>query len=159
MKSPNTERWTPPRHLLGWYLDASALAKLYVRELDSDLLDHALKGRGDLTTSDLSITEAISAAARRHREGALSTTNLARVRNQLAADRDDGPFECVSLAPEMHREAERLLATLSNVPLRASDALHLAQALAARARVFLTFDRRLARAAEAAGLVVFPGAL
>ena len=157
MTNPISERWTAPTHLPRWYLDASALAKLYVRESDSDLLDEALDGREDLTTSDLSITEAISAAARRHREGTLSAPDLARVRSQLVADRDDGPYRCMSLVPELHREAERILVTVRAVPLRASDALHLAQAISARATVFLTFDRRLARAAEAVGLVVFPG--
>ena len=47
----------------GLYLDASALAKLYVTEPGSDVLDDALRGRGDLMVSDLAVTEVVSAFA------------------------------------------------------------------------------------------------
>jgi predicted nucleic acid-binding protein len=65
-------------------------------------------------------------------------------------------FEWLSLTPEVHREAERLILARPEIPVRASDALHIAQALTSGAGVLITFDNRLARAAEAAGLVAFP---
>ena len=49
-----------------------------------------------------------------------------------------------------------LLLTLTTTPLRAADALHLALALSARAASMATFDTRLAAAARAVGLTVYP---
>lgn len=69
---------------------------------------------------------------------------------------DSGVYCRVELLPEIHREAERLLVSIERVPLRATDALHLALALSGAAASVLTFDRRLAGAARALGLNVFP---
>jgi predicted nucleic acid-binding protein len=45
---------------------------------------------------------------------------------------------------------------LTQTPLRAADALHLALALSARAASMAVFDARLATAARAVGLAVYP---
>jgi predicted nucleic acid-binding protein len=76
-----TERWTLPAAARGCYLDASALAKLYWNEADSGALNRAVEGRDDLLASELSITETISAGARRCREGRLPAINVAAVRD------------------------------------------------------------------------------
>ncbi len=143
------------------YVDASALAKLYLPEAESDSLELALFGRRDLQVSNLAVTEVISAAARRRREGLLTSEQLSRVHSALLDDvSNEGAFLRLDLEPSVHREAERLLvrgATDEGAPgLRAADALHLALAVTAAARTLVTFDQRLAQAARMAGLHVFP---
>jgi predicted nucleic acid-binding protein len=56
----------------------------------------------------------------------------------------------------VHRRAEHVLLTLTAAPLRAADALHLALATAARAASLASFDARMAAAARAIGLAVYP---
>ena len=65
------------------YLDASALAKLYLPEAESDRLEKLLVGRDDLWVSHFSVTEVISAAARRSRDGELTPSHVARLHRAL----------------------------------------------------------------------------
>ncbi len=130
------------------YLDASGLAKLYVEEPGSDEIERALVGRRDVVVSDLAVTEVVSALARRLRERDLSSKDAKRVHRQILADVARGEFRQVGLSPDVHRAAERLLVQLGgDVPLRTLDALHLALAVGASARAFVTYDRRLRDAA------------
>ena len=138
------------------YLDSSAAVKLYLPEADSDSLEALLLRRRDLCLSSLAVTEIVSAAARRRREGHLSSADLARVHAALLDDLADQAFINVDLDSQTHRAAERLLAAAGDTPLRAANALHLALALAVNARTVITFDRRLTAAALGAGLNVFP---
>ena len=59
---------------------------------------------------------------------------------------------------DVHRRAEQFLLSLPETPLRAADALHLALAASARAASLASFDARLAAAARAVGLTIYPGA-
>ena len=136
------------------YVDSSALAKLYVPESDSDEVDAYLRGKTGLMISELSITEVLSATARRKREGELSADAANRIRDALLSDADGGAFLRLHLDPAVHREAERLLLTGTAVPLRTLDALHLALAFSGSATHVLTFDRRMREAALHTGLNV-----
>jgi predicted nucleic acid-binding protein len=130
------------------YLDASALAKLYIEELESAELELALVGRSDLLVSALSITEVVSALARRVRERDLPARDAGRVHRRILADLSRGEFQQVDLSPNLHRVAERMLLQIGTIsPLRASDALHLALAGSAPAGAFVTYDRHLRDAA------------
>ena len=61
------------------YLDASALATLYFPEAGSDALDKALRGRRDLTVSDLAVTELLAVfAGRRLAQGEAGAAAAAR---------------------------------------------------------------------------------
>lgn len=134
------------------YLDSSALAKLYVREPDSDALEEVLVGRVDLLISLLTITEMTSAVARRVREKAFRPLVARRIYRQLLDHVAQQRFMTIAAGEDAHREAERLLFTIgSRIPLRAGDSLHLATASLAGARAVVTFDRRLAAAAEELG--------
>jgi predicted nucleic acid-binding protein len=113
-------------------------------------------GRDDLLISDLAVTEVVSALARRLREGALSHDVVRRVQHAIVAGLDDGRYGRVELTGKTHRRAEHYLVSLSVARLRASDALHLALAAAARAAAIAVFDVRLATAARAVGLVTYP---
>lgn len=130
------------------YLDASALAKLYVEEPESDALERALIGRRDVLVSELSVTEVTSALARRVRERDLSPRDAGRVHRRMLADLSGGEFHRMDLSPDLHRAAERLLLQMGGTaPLRAADALHIALAGSVPARSFITYDRHLRAAA------------
>jgi hypothetical protein len=137
------------------YLDASALVKVYVREPESEQLDRLIDGRQDLVASDLAATETVSAVARRRREGQVNAEVAGRIHRALLDDIDEGLFLRAQLTPDVHRAAERLLLA-QDVPLRASDALHLALATTAEAAAVVTFDQRLREAAVRIGLAVLP---
>lgn len=138
------------------YFDASALIKLYLPEPESDRLNRVVEGRRDAIVSDLAVTEIVSSLCRRRREGAVNAQVVDRLRRQILSHFDSGVYRRVELLPEIHREAERLLVSIERVPLRAADALHLALAFSGAAASVLTFDRRLANAARALGLNIFP---
>jgi predicted nucleic acid-binding protein len=138
------------------YLDAGALAKIYLPESDSDSLDTAIRGRSDLIVSDLGITEIVSAISRRRREGVLPARSCALLHRKILADVDAGLYVRNDLVPEVHREAERLLLAVDDIPLRAADALHLALATLSGAAAIVTYDMRLAAAAVRIGLTSLP---
>jgi uncharacterized protein len=136
------------------YIDSSALAKLYVPEVDSDRLDAFLRGKVGLMISELAITEVLSAVARRKRDGQLKPELAIRIRDAVLADADSGSFVRLHLHPGVHGEAERLLLATATVPLRTVEALHLALAFSGAATHVLTFDRRMREAALQSGLNV-----
>ena len=136
------------------YIDASALAKLYVPEAESERLDAFLRGRLGLMISELAITEVLSAVARRKREGELRPELANEIRGALLADADSGSFARLHLDPAVHRDAERLLLATDSLPLRTLDALHIALAFSGRATHVVTFDRRMREAAVHAGMNV-----
>jgi predicted nucleic acid-binding protein len=139
------------------YLDTSALAKIYVAEVESDDLEAALLGRRDLVVSDLGVTELTSAIARRAREGDLPSPDARRLYRRVRDDLAAGEFRLAELTGSVHREAERLLLALGRrVPLRAGEALHLALAASVDARALITFDRRMTAAAQTLGTLELP---
>ncbi|MFN2385534.1 MAG: type II toxin-antitoxin system VapC family toxin [Thermoanaerobaculia bacterium] len=140
--------WEPPPWL---YLDASALIKLYLPEPDSEAMERALLGRQDILVSDLAVTEAVSSFARRLREGTVERATAAHLSRTLVSHLDEDRYIRVELDRTTHRRAEQLLLVSPGV-LRASDALHIALALSASAGALVTFDTRLAAAAQALGL-------
>jgi uncharacterized protein len=115
-----------------------------------------VKDRDDVLVSDLAVTEIISAVARRLRQGSLAREAARRLQEAIIGRLDDGVYHRVELTREIHRRAEHLLVSLGATPLRAADALHLALASSARAASVASFDARLAAAARAVGLAVYP---
>ena len=148
MSAPDTERWAEPV-----YLDASALVKLFVPEIESDDLNQALAGLTDVIISDLALTEMASAIGRRLREQRLTRADAQRLYRE--ASKLHATSHHAELTPPIHRRAERLMLSLT-VPLRALDALHLATALDAEAATVVTFDPRLRDAVSSQGLFVAP---
>jgi uncharacterized protein len=132
------------------------LLKLYLPEPGSDEFNEIVEGRDDVLVSDLAVTEIVSAAARRLRQGSLSREAARRLQHAILGRLDDGVYHRVELTRDVHRRAEHLLLTLQDTPLRAADALHLALAATARAASLASFDARLVAAARAAGLAVYP---
>ena len=132
------------------------MLKLYLPEPGSDEFNEIVEGRDDILVSDLAVTEIVSAAARRLRQGSLPREAARRLQHAILGRLDEGVYNRVELTRDVHRRAEHLLLTLQDTPLRAADALHLALAATARAASLASFDARLVAAARAAGLAVYP---
>jgi len=125
------------------YLDSSALVKLVQREAESDALRRFLRRyRPDhFVTSALSRVEVVRAV----RTGGPSA--VAQARRQLSR------LDQVLLTTEVLDQA----ATLApNIQLRSLDAIHLAaaQVVGADLRAVVTYDHRMAEAADEIGLAV-----
>jgi uncharacterized protein len=142
------------------YLDASALAKSYIPEAESELLGAFLSGRRDWITSQLAVTEVTSALCRRRREDLASAEEVSRVYSRLRHDIEESKlYSLADLTDDVHRQAESNLLATDVTPLRAGDALHLALAKASHCLCMVTFDRRLAEASRRHGLAVYPDTL
>jgi uncharacterized protein len=128
----------------GCYLDASAIVKLATNEPESGVLRAWLQVRTPLVTNRVSTVE-VARAVRRKGGGA-----VARSRAAIHA-----AFQSVAIV-ELDAETAARAADLRPPTLRALDALHLAAALGFgdELATFVTYDRRLADAARAAGLEV-----
>ena len=130
--------------------------KLYLREPGSDEFNRTVEGREDLLVSDLTVTEVASALARRLRQGALTRQVVRRVQRAIVAHLDGGGYRRVELTRDVHRRAEHFLLSLTETPLRAADALHLALAMSVPSASMASFDDRLGAAARAVGLATYP---
>ena len=115
-----------------------------------------MEGRDDLLVSDLAVTEAVSALARRLRQGDVALEIVRRMQHTLIARLEDGVFRRVELSREVHRRAEHFLLSDMRTALRGADALHLALAASARAASVASFDVRLRTAAQTIGLATYP---
>lgn len=109
-----------------------------------------------MLVSDLAVTEIVSAMARRLHQRSLTREAARRLQHAVLQRLDEGVYHRVELTHDVHRRAEHFLLALEGTSLRAADALHLALATSARAASLATFDIRLAGAARARGLAVYP---
>lgn len=143
------------------YADASALIKRYLPETGSQWIRNRLTV-DTAAFSQLAIGEVASALARRTREGVLTSEQREQVFTAFLNNLDS--YTVMPVTEELILEACGLLLSIPGpLTLRASDALHIASALAAferarRERIetgrFITADTGLAAAAEWAGLPV-----
>ena len=138
------------------YCDSSALLKLYWPEPGSADFNQTVEGRDDLLVSDLVVTEIVSALCRRRRQGGITDEVIRRVRRAILARLDDGTYRRLELTRDSHRRAEEFFVSLTQIPLRAADALHLAMAASARAASMASYDGRQRAAALAMGLAIYP---
>ena len=128
-------------------VDSSALAKRYVLEESSAILDRRLQRASELALCILLVPEIISGLNRRLREDILSEKEYGKIKRQLLEDVRDATV--LQLTPAVISHSVKLLET--NV-LRAMDALHVACALEWQADLFVTADKRQWTAAKKAGL-------
>jgi len=122
------------------YLDASALVKLVVTERETEALRAYLGGHSRHVTSMVAAVEVPRAVARLELDAA----------DQLAALRERMVFT------DLDETILTAAAGVEPASLRTLDAIHLATALYIRSDLaaVVTYDRRLADAAQAAGLPV-----
>jgi hypothetical protein len=135
---PAKTRSDAPRYA---YLDASALAKLAVVESETGALENDVAHRAGLATSRLGAAELRRAAA--------------RAGHRPLVQQIEEILEAVILVEVTPTILERA-GLLAPAELRTLDAIHLATALSLPLADldFITYDRRLADAARAAGLRV-----
>ena len=124
------------------YLDSSALVKLVVAEPESAVLAEYLVGRSERVSSAVVLVE-IPRALRRAGFGASERRRSREVMARLAL-------------VDVDRRILAAAAALDPPTLRTLDAIHLATALAVREDLsaLITYDRRLATAAERVHLEV-----
>lgn len=125
-----------------YYLDASALLKLVVEEAESSALTAALPGWLHVVSSSLARVEVPRATRRVTPEA----TALERAEHVVSA---------IGLVP-LELSLLRRAAAAAPLALRSLDAVHLVTALSLSEDLaaMIVYDRRLADAAEAAGMTV-----
>ena len=123
------------------YLDASAIVKLVVVEPETSALEQLAAASDGLVTSRLSTTEVLRAVRRAGLRRAIQTA--------------EDVFESLVLI-DVTRAVLARAAAVPPLDLRSLDAIHLATAasLDLPGLTFVTYDVRLAGAAERAGLAV-----
>ena len=143
--------------MASFYLDASALLKLYVEEEGTTKVLSLARGDEEnrLVILDLTPVEARSAIRRREREDDIPGSDASLILKQIEEDRVS-LFLIQPSGSEVIEEAARLL---DRHPLKAYDAIQLAGCLAARYGVpppvtFVCADARLCDAARLEGLSV-----
>jgi predicted nucleic acid-binding protein len=139
------------------FWDSSAIVPLVTREPQSGRCREWLKADATILVWALASTEVISALARKRRESALDRGAFGKAKRRLAAL--EAAWNEVVAIDAVRARARRLLELH---PLRAADALHLAAALVVSeedpGRIdFVTFDDRLAEAAEKEGFSILCG--
>jgi predicted nucleic acid-binding protein len=133
------------------YVDTSALAKWYLHESGSAEFVDFIRAQGLGLISRLTVVELRSLLGRRERAGEITTAYRRDAVQTFEADVRRGFLQIEPLSDSQAAIAADLIDRLADIPLRTLDALHLAVAQTAGARVVATADRALARAAEALG--------
>lgn len=130
------------------FFDSSAFAKRFIDEEGSESVWALCTETDLLGLSVLCVPEIVSALNRRRRERTITPSHYRHAKASLLADVGDA--EIVQLTPRVVSSAVRIL---EEQPLRTLDALPVACAVAWDAGLFVTADRRQARAARSAGLL------
>ncbi len=128
------------------YLDTSSLLKLFMEEAGAGDVVARVESAGIVATSVIAYPEAHAALGRRHREGAITKTEL----HHLLARLKDGWLQVlsISLSAPVYTRAGLLAVQYA---LRGMDAIHLAsygEVLDRGDAEFLSHDGRLMEAAE-----------
>jgi len=127
------------------YADASALAKLFVREPESAALAAALPAGSTVVTSAIARIEVTR------------VLRISSLDDDVEQSTDDVLAGCILV--DVDEEIVRSAARLTSFGLKTLDSIHLATALSVGPDAMVVYDRRLAREAERAGLAVLsPGA-
>ena len=143
-----------------YFLDSSALAKLYQPEAGSDRVEALFReSQRRMIISRLTAVEMHSVFAGRVRMGTLSPADAAALRNHFLNDVVAALLTVVAIADHHYAEAERLLKQHGNIfRLRTLDALQLAVALDVHRRESLdavvAADNVVCQVAAAEGLPV-----
>jgi len=131
------------------FADSSALAKRYIADEKSEDFDGLLERAASLTVSVLCAPEIISALCRHRRERTLTSSQYKLAKSALESDLADATV--IQITDEVIWTCIHLL---ESSPLRSSDAIQIASAIAWHADTFVSADSRQCAAAKASGLEV-----
>lgn len=131
------------------FFDSSAFVKRYVREPGSDEVLGWCDRADEIGLSGIAVPEIISAFCRLRREGRIDYQVYQRLKAELMLDIEDVLIG--ALTPEVTAHA---ISSLEAHVLRGMDALHIGSAVAMKADVFVSADRRQSDAAGQAGLQI-----
>lgn len=144
----------------GYFVDTSALAKLYHWEVGSERMEALIEAPGNrLIISQLSLVEIESVFATKVRTGVIDKAALAQLRGRFYADLSRGRFRVALLERRHFQGAEALVRTYAlDHALRTLDALQLSVALdlcrRGAASELVTSDKALCEVAALEGLAV-----
>ena len=133
------------------YLDTSALAKWYLHEPGSEAFEAFVVDLPSALISQLTRVEMRCLLARRRCSGTIGPGTERSAARLFENDIRSGHLVVLEVGEPCWAEAVALVDRLSEVGLRTLDALHLAIAHDARADMFATADRALAKAAARLG--------
>src|SRR3989338_1901926 len=120
-----------------FFFDSSAIAKRYIKENGSDLVDQLFLEADSIVVSSICLPEIMSALARRLREKKLNIVQYNQCKRSVIED--FSAFEICQLSSEVIRRSIKLL---EHAELRTLDALQLACAIETKESVFVSSDKR-----------------
>ncbi|MDP9011300.1 MAG: type II toxin-antitoxin system VapC family toxin [Pseudomonadota bacterium] len=129
------------------FFDTSAFAKRYIAERSSETVIALCEQADDLVVSVVCLPELISSLCRLVREKKLPRADYRKLRGIAAADLAD-----VDICQITSHILDTTISLLETHPLRATDALHVACALAVKPDMFVSADRRQLLAARRSDL-------
>jgi hypothetical protein len=131
------------------FFDTSAFVKRYISETGTDAVLAWCDQATEIGLSGIALPEMISAFCRLHREAKITDTQYRQLKSLLLADIEDAAI--CDLTPAVLGLA---ISSLETNVLRGMDAIHIGSAVALKADVFISADKRQRDAAARAGLRV-----
>jgi predicted nucleic acid-binding protein len=131
------------------FFDTSAFVKRYIRETGTDIVLAWCNRATEIGLSGIVLPEMISAFCRLHRESKITNAQYRQLKSLLLADIEDAAI--CDLTPIVLGHA---ISSLETNVLRGMDAIHIGSAVALKADVFISADKRQRDAAVRAGLRV-----
>ena len=131
------------------FFDTSAFVKRYVSEAGTDTVLQWCDQATEIILSGIALAEIVSTFCRLQREGKITDTQYRQLKSLLMADIEDAAI--CDLTPVVLAHA---IWSLEKNVLRGMDAIHIGSALALKADVFISADRRQLEAAARTGLRV-----
>ena len=143
------------------YWDTSALLKLYVPEDDSGyFLDLVVASGQPIVSSAIASAEMLCAVYRKESAGDLKRGGALATYQEFAGDCRAGRIVLVPCGEQVFTAAEEIVRLAFRraqpVMVRSLDAIHVASAVTARARVMVATDARLRQVAAMAKLKLAP---
>ncbi len=143
------------------YWDTSALLKLYAPEDDSGYFWDLLASSGQpIVSSAIATAEVLCAVYRKECAGDLQSGGALALYQKFLGDCRDGRILLVPYGEQMLTAAEEIVRLAFRraqpVMVRSLDAIHVASAVTARARVMVATDTRLRKVAAMAQLKLAP---
>ena len=131
------------------FFDTSAFVKRYVSEAGTDAVLQWCEQATEIILSGIALAEVVSTFCRLQREGKITDTQYRQLKSLLMADIEDAAI--CDLTPVVLAHA---IWSLEKNVLRGMDAIHIGSALALKADVFISADKRQLEAAARTGLRV-----